>query len=144
MCTQKGITVILLVPPELQMHWYVNAFKNYAVFSGRAGRAEYWTFFLISMLMYICLHVIFMVSDSRAVAGSIEAVYVVSHFIPTLAIGSRRLHDTGRSGWWQLILVVPIVGPIALLVLLARAGIGGHNAYGPEPQLVSRRHQQNG
>ncbi|PTT79259.1 DUF805 domain-containing protein [Pelomonas sp. HMWF004] len=86
-------------------------FSKYADFSGRASRPEYWWFFLFLMLVYIAASLI---SD---VAYWVTALVTL---LPSLAAGARRLHDTGRSAWWLLIGLVPVIGGIVLLVLLAQ------------------------
>ena len=68
--------------------------------------------------------------------GMISIVYSLLLLIPSLAVGVRRLHDTGRSGWWLLIVFVPIVGAIALLVFAVQDSESGHNEYGPNPKCA--------
>lgn len=116
-----------------QVHWYVDVLKKYATFSGRAGRPEFWMFTLISFVISIVLAVI----DALLGTGIIiETVYDLAVFLPSLAVGVRRLHDTDRSGWWLLIGLIPIVGLIVLIVFWATAGKPQENAYGPNPQGV--------
>ena len=84
---------------------------KYADFNGRASRPEYWWFVLGVTLVSIVLSFIAPVAYFVFVAGT---------FIPSIAVATRRLHDTNRSGWWQLLLLVPIIGFIILLVFLAQ------------------------
>lgn len=114
------------------MHWYVLALKKYAEFSGRAHRTEYWMFFLINLLIAIGINVV------EGTMGSmiLGTLYALALLIPGLAAAARRLHDTGRSGWWQLILLIPVIGFIVLVVLLAQPTQSGANDYGPEPVRV--------
>ncbi len=100
-------------------------FTKYVDFKGRASRPEYWWFFL----SYIVLYVIFLAIKVPAIAILIALAY----FLPLLAAAVRRLHDTGRSGWWYLIGLVPFVGIIILIVFLASEGNPGQNAYGLPP-----------
>jgi uncharacterized membrane protein YhaH (DUF805 family) len=100
-------------------------FTKYVDFKGRASRPEYWWFFL----SYIVLYVIFLAIRVPALAILIALAYL----LPLLAAAVRRLHDTGRSGWWYLIALVPLVGAIILIVYLASVGNPGSNAYGPPP-----------
>lgn len=88
-------------------------FSKYVDFSGRASRSEYWWFFLFILLA--CLASMF-ISD--------VLYYIVSlgTLLPSLSAGARRLHDTGRSGWWQLLWLIPLIGAIILIVLLAQEG----------------------
>ncbi len=110
------------------MNWYFDVLKRYAEFGGRAGRSEFWMFTLINAL------VSFTMVKVGHVAGIESAVmgYALIVLVPALAVGSRRLHDTGMSGWWQLIGLVPWIGLFALVFLYARAGLPGDNRYGPE------------
>ncbi|MGB3750819.1 MAG: DUF805 domain-containing protein [Arcobacteraceae bacterium] len=90
---------------------YINAFKNYANFQGRATRSAFWYFQLVSFIVSILLTIIS--------AGILYPIYSLAVLIPALAVGARRLHDTNRSGWWQLIVLIPIVGIIVLIVFWA-------------------------
>ncbi|MFI6288644.1 DUF805 domain-containing protein [Streptomyces sp. NPDC051018] len=115
------------------MHWFTDVFKKYAVFSGRARRKEYWMFTLFSTIISIVLSII----DS--VAGTValfSGVYALVALLPSLGVFVRRMHDTGRSGWWFFIALVPFVGFIILLVFLASEGKPEENQYGPNPKLA--------
>jgi uncharacterized membrane protein YhaH (DUF805 family) len=91
-----------------------SCFSNYATFKGRAPRSEYWWFYLFVLLGILVLKFVFPLA-----AG----IFSLAIIIPTLAAASRRLHDTDRSGWWQLISLLPIVGPFILIYWLAIPGI---------------------
>lgn len=86
-------------------------FSKYATFEGTASRSEYWWFFLFLFLGGMAASII---SDKLA------ALFYIATLLPSLAAAARRLHDTGRSGWWQLIALIPVVGFIVLLVFLAQ------------------------
>lgn len=86
-------------------------FSKYADFSGRASRSEYWWFFLF---VFIACLVATMISTV------VYYVVALGLVVPSLAAGARRLHDTGRSGWWQLLNLIPLIGFIILVVLLAQ------------------------
>ena len=117
------------------MHYYVDVLKKYAVFSGRARRKEYWMFALFSFIISIIISVVSpMLGDSMGIAG---IVYLLAVIIPSIAVAARRLHDTGRSGWWQLIALIPIIGAIWLIVLLCLDSNQGDNVYGPNPKMVA-------
>lgn len=116
------------------MHWYLKVLQSYAVFRGRAQRAEYWFFFLFNLLISIGLAVIDAV---LATAGALGLIYALAVLIPGVAVTIRRLHDTGRSGWWLLIALVPVVGAIALLVFMALDSEPGPNDHGPNPKGVA-------
>jgi uncharacterized membrane protein YhaH (DUF805 family) len=105
-------------------------FTKYAEFKGRASRAEYWWFFLSYVIVY---------AVGLIIASAIRPFWyllwlvLLAFFIPLLAAAVRRLHDTGRSGWWYFIALVPLVGTIILIVFLASEGQPGPNEYGPPP-----------
>ena len=116
------------------MNWYIEAWKKYAVFGGRAGRQEYWYFVLFHILAYILLSIIAGIIGK--IGASLLSLYAVAVFLPGLAATVRRLHDTNRSGWWLLISPIPGVGPILLLVFLAQESQAIKNQYGPRPQAA--------
>ena len=97
------------------MKWYLHVLKNYATFQGRATRKEYWMFVLFNFIIWCVLSAIELITD---MPPFLRIVYLVAVFIPSLAVTARRLHDIGRSGWWQLINIIPIAGAICLLILL--------------------------
>ncbi len=113
------------------MEWYLAVLKKYADFSGRARRREYWMFVLINFLIASGLTVLGMVIHP---AMALYVLYLIAMFIPSLAVGFRRLHDTGRSAWWFLILLVPFIGAIVFLVWLCQDGKPGGNQWGPNPK----------
>ncbi|MFF7975538.1 DUF805 domain-containing protein [Streptomyces sp. NPDC007905] len=114
------------------MHWYVDVLKKYAVFSGRARRQEYWMFFLFNLIISIVLTVV-----DRAIGSNIlSLIYTLAILLPGLGVTIRRLHDTGRSGWWIFISLVPLVGTIILIVFLASEGKAEPNQYGPNPKFA--------
>jgi uncharacterized membrane protein YhaH (DUF805 family) len=115
------------------MNWYLAVLKNYAGFTGRARRTEYWMFFLINFIIVAVLDIIGMALKLNTVLGGIYGLAVL---IPSIAVGIRRLHDTGRSGWWLLISLIPLVGTIILIVFLATEGQPGDNQYGSDPKQV--------
>ena len=112
--------------------WYLTVLKNYAGFSGRARRTEYWMFILFNIIISVVLSVIGSVVDQGNILG---AIYALAVLIPSLAVAVRRLHDTGRSGWWLLIGLIPLIGAIVLIVFMASEGKPGDNEYGPNPKL---------
>ncbi|MFJ1798815.1 DUF805 domain-containing protein [Streptomyces sp. NPDC098077] len=114
------------------MDWYLAVLKNYAGFSGRARRKEYWMFALISFVISLVLTII----GSLIGVDFLSYIYAVAILVPSLAVAVRRLHDTGRSGWWLLIGIVPLVGFIVLIVFLASEGKHEANQHGPNPKLA--------
>lgn len=120
------------------MNWFLVALKKYATFSGRAQRAEYWYFVLFYILFFIVLSFLDGVMgsfSSEAGMGLLGSLLTLALFIPSIAVGVRRLHDTGRSGWWLLLALIPLVGAIALLVFTAQDSEAGANSYGPNPKI---------
>jgi len=116
------------------MNWYLKVLKQYADFNGRARRKEYWMFELFNIIIVMILAVI---DTLLGTDGVLLVLYVLSVFIPSIAVTVRRLHDTGRSGWWILIDFVPLVGPIWLFVLMVLDSQPGENQYGPNPKEVN-------
>ena len=114
------------------MNWYLAVLKKYAVFSGRARRKEYWMFFLFNIIIAIVIGVVEGIVGSPGVIG---LIYSLAVLIPGIAVTIRRLHDTGRTGWWILIGFVPIIGAIVLLVFMVLEGDSGQNDYGANPKL---------
>ncbi|MBF0437098.1 MAG: DUF805 domain-containing protein [Magnetococcales bacterium] len=118
------------------MNWYFVALKKYAVFNGRSRRKEYWYFSLFGMLLLLSLSVVdFFIGtfDAEAGIGLLGGVYAFATFLPSLAVMVRRLHDTGRSGWWSLIFLIPLFGPIIIIIFLVQNSKPGENQYGPNP-----------
>ncbi len=88
-------------------------FNKYADFNGRATRSEFWWFVLFLVLVSLGLSVI---------SAILSALFSLAILLPSITVSTRRLHDTGRSGWWQLIGFVPIIGWIVLIVFMAQEG----------------------
>ena len=121
------------------MNWYLEVLKKYAVFSGRARRKEYWYFFLFNFIVSIVLAVVDSMTgsfDAEAGIGLLGLVYALGVLIPGLAVSVRRLHDIGRSGWWLLIILLPLIGAIVLLVFMLLEGKSDTNQYGPNPKAA--------
>ena len=103
------------------MNYFLYCLKNYATFSGRATRSEYWYFTLISVLISIIItlfDVMIGTYDDVSGFGMFSSIFSLALFIPSLAVLARRLHDTNRSGWWFFIVLIPIIGIIVLIVFL--------------------------
>jgi uncharacterized membrane protein YhaH (DUF805 family) len=119
------------------MSLYLHALQQYATFSGRARRAEYWYFFLFNALIMIGLMLADLSTglfDDVAGIGLLSGIYAVGVVLPALAVTARRLHDTGRSGWWILLLFIPFLGPLVILVFSVMDSEPGENRYGPNPK----------
>jgi len=122
------------------MNWFLVVLKKYATFSGRAQRAEYWWFYLISTLIIIGLSVIDQATgtlDEETGLGVLSTLYSLAVLIPSIAVGVRRLHDTGRSGWWLLIGLIPVIGSIVLIIFFVLDSEPGDNAYGANPKALT-------
>jgi uncharacterized membrane protein YhaH (DUF805 family) len=115
------------------MSWFLEALKKYAVFSGRARRKEYWMYTLFVGIVYLVLMVLSLATKS-SLFTILVVIFWLAVVIPSLAVGVRRLHDTGRSGWWLLFGIVPLVGGITLLVFSCLDSEPGQNKYGPNPK----------
>lgn len=115
------------------MEWWKMAMSNYAGFQGRARRKEFWMFTLINILISIGLVII---GEIIGVSTAFSSLYSLVILLPSIAVAVRRLHDTGRSGWWYLIVLVPFAGSIILLVFMCLEGERGDNKYGPDPKSI--------
>ena len=118
------------------MEWFIKVIKNFS-FKGRARRSEFWMFMLIFLLIMISLGFIDvalgMYSEKNDI-GLFSGVFIVAILIQYLAVGIRRLHDTGRSAWWFLINFIPFVGSVIWLLLMLLEGQQGENQYGSDPK----------
>jgi uncharacterized membrane protein YhaH (DUF805 family) len=119
------------------MNWYLAVLKNYVGFSGRARRKEHWMFVLFHIIFLIVAMILDTMLGTNIAPlpyGVIYFVYSLAIFLPALAVTVRRLHDTGKSGFWIFIALIPLIGSIWLLVLLCTEGTAGENKYGPDPK----------
>jgi uncharacterized membrane protein YhaH (DUF805 family) len=107
--------------------WKTVVMERYAKFEGRAARGEFWWFVLTNLIVVIVLAVL---AGIASIFWILYVIYALGVIIPSLAVGVRRLHDGGRSGWWYLIALVPFVGGIILLVMFVLEGTPGPNQYG--------------
>lgn len=112
----------------MNVNWYPEVLKKYATFEGRAGRAEFWVFILFNSVISFVTYVTALVSDSNIVL-MLYYLYALAVLLPSVAVAVRRLHDTGKSGWYYLLVLVPF-GAIVLIVFWAQEGQLGQNAYG--------------
>jgi uncharacterized membrane protein YhaH (DUF805 family) len=122
------------------MEYFIGAYKQYATFSGRARRKEYWMFVLFYVIIYLGLIVIDSVTASFSAEGGfgmLSALFAFGTIIPSFAIGARRLHDINKSGWWQLLFLIPIIGPLVLLFFFVSKGDEGENRFGAAPLALN-------
>lgn len=112
---------------------YLDTLKKYAVFNGRARRSEYWYFALFNFIISFILSVLESVVDAPGIFSGIFALAVL---LPAIGVSIRRLHDTGRSGWWMFFGLVPLIGAITLLVFMVQDSESEDNAFGPNPKAA--------
>ena len=110
--------------------FFIDILKNqYADFNGRARRKQFWMYILFYMAIYIVVSII-----AGAIGlGFIAMLYSLGLLVPSIAITARRLHDTGRSGWWQLIGLIPLIGLIVMIIFTVQDS-QDDNQYGPNPK----------
>ena len=119
------------------MKWYLKVLNQYADFSGRARRKEFWMFTLFNAIFGITAVVIDNILGTAVEGvgyGMVYGLYTLAMLIPGLAVQVRRMHDLGKSGWMLLVAFIPLAGAIWLLVLLLTEGDSGTNKYGPSPK----------
>ena len=141
------------------MKWYLEAWRKYITFHGRATRTEFWCFILIHTLiifvlamidyfvwgsnseyfssmreLYISAKSLTWGLDSEYIFGLLVFVYLTASYMPYLTVKVRRLHDSNHSGWWILLEFIPVAGWIVILALLLLAGTPGNNRFGNDPR----------
>lgn len=107
------------------MDYFIGVLKKYADFNGRARRKEYWMFILVSIIINVVLAIFSM--------DTVSMIFSLALLVPNISVGARRLHDTGRSGWWQLIYFVPLIGMVVMIVFLVQDS-HDDNDYGVNPK----------
>ena len=119
------------------MKYFLYCLQHYADFTGRARRSEYWYFvlfnFIVSILIGLSLGVIAGLLNVPALVY-LAYLWSLAVFIPSLAVSVRRLHDIGRSGWWLLLSLIPLIGAIILIIWHCTDSQPGANQYGPNPK----------
>ena len=116
------------------MNWYISVLKQYAVFSGRARRTEYWMFVLCNVIVMLLLGMM-----DKLIGGDnelISSIYSLAVLLPSLAVAARRLHDTDRSAWWLLLGLIPIIGTLVLIYFMVCNGQQGPNRFGDDPKAA--------
>ncbi len=108
-------------------------FSGYVVFSGRAARSEFWWWTLFTFLVNIGTEIVDGVLAAGGVPPFLNAVVNLALLLPGIAVGVRRLHDMDHTGWWYLIILIPVIGIIALLIWFLFKGTEGDNRFGPDP-----------
>jgi uncharacterized membrane protein YhaH (DUF805 family) len=125
------------------MKWYLKVLKDFRNFSGRARRSEYWFFVLFNLIFALVAMAIdnllgttFKIDGIPAPYGIVYLLYALFILIPGLAVAVRRLHDVGKSGWFLLISLIPLIGSIWLLILFFTDSQPGENKWGPNPKSI--------
>jgi uncharacterized membrane protein YhaH (DUF805 family) len=109
--------------------WFLDPMKNhYFDFDGRATRQQFWLFTAWVMGISVVLSVLHL--------EGLDMIFSLVTLLPSLGIGARRLHDVDKSGWWQLLWLIPVIGWIILIVFLATQGKTGENEYGADPRAT--------
>ncbi len=136
-------------------YWYAQVMRRYVGFGGRARRREFWSFALVNFAIVLVLafgagltggitnvggHPNF--TPGSSIFYGLYVLYTLAVLIPSLAVSVRRLHDTGRSGFWLLLAFVPIIGGLVLLVFYALDSQPGENQYGPNPKFTGAQQSQ--
>lgn len=111
------------------MDYFIDNVKKYADFTGRSRRTEYWMYYLFYIIFVIVLAVI----GAFTGADFLSTIYIFALFLPTISIAARRLHDTGRSGWWQLVGLIPVIGWLIMIYFLVQDS-EDDNKWGPNPK----------
>ncbi|WP_288929491.1 DUF805 domain-containing protein [uncultured Maritimibacter sp.] len=108
---------------------------KYVEFNGRARRAEFWWFILFVFVVSTILSLIDMALFEGVLQdiGPLSAIFTLITLIPAIAVTGRRLHDVGRSGWWQLLFLLPVIGFLVILFWAVQKGTEGPNDYGRDP-----------
>lgn|SRR5690554_4381 len=117
------------------MNWYLKVLKQYADFNGRSRRKEYWMFVLINLIISWSLALLDYAAGT-SIFSIVSTIYSLAIFVPALAVSVRRLHDIGKSGWYYLLVLLPIIGWIWLIVLFATDSEAGPNKWGQNPKEV--------
>ncbi len=108
-----------------------SVFQNYANFSGRARRSEYWWFCLAWTIVSGVLSAF---AQKSTIVMILYVIVCLAVLVPSLAVCFRRLHDIGKSGWYLLFILIPLAGPIILIVWYCKDSEPGANQYGPNPK----------
>ncbi len=119
--------------------------ENYCNFEGRAPRSEYWWFTLFLALLEIVTSVLdgflgtYTVTSSGKMIGFINLIFLLAILLPSIAVAVRRLHDTDRSGWFYLLVFIPLIGSIILIIFFIQQGTNGRNRFGDDPLRPASR-----
>jgi uncharacterized membrane protein YhaH (DUF805 family) len=118
------------------MSWFLLALRRYAEFSGRSRRKEYWfftLFFVLASFVAVAIDMVLGTLDEETGVGVVGGLLTLALLLPSFAVTIRRLHDTGRSGWWLLLFFVPLIGLVGFYFMV-KDGDRGDNRFGPDPK----------
>ena len=120
------------------MEWYIKVLKQFSDFKTRARRKEYWMFTLFSILISGILNLIDtnLGTEFNNGIGLFGGIYSLLILVPSLAVGVRRLHDEGKSGWMLLVALIPLIGAIWLLILFCKDSQLQENKWGVNPKEI--------
>ena len=125
------------------MDTYLTPWKKYATFSGRAPRKEFWTFYLVNTATVLFLSAMFgsgvvhmqgVLGFRMHTVGAPAVIFSLAVFLPTVAVIVRRLHDAGRTGWWVLLGLFPVIGGLIVMIMMLFDSQSSENEYGPNPK----------
>ena len=118
------------------MEWYIKVLKQFSDFETRARRKEYWMFTLFSVIISSILTLIDnnLGSAVNTGTGLLSGIYSLIILVPTLAVGVRRLHDVGKTGWMLLVALIPLIGFICILILFCKDSHLEENKWGANPK----------
>jgi len=118
------------------MYWFIKVMKQAFDFSSRARRTEYWVFILFTFIISFVLAITeaFFGLEVTEDIGPLTGIFYLIILLPSISLTVRRLHDIGRSGWWILIGLIPVIGNITLFVFSLLDSQQGTNNYGPNPK----------
>lgn len=122
------------------MDWYLMALKKYTEFQGRAQRKEYWMFTLFNFLAMVLLGAVGALLGGGGEGGLgdvLQGLYGLGVLVPGIAVTVRRLHDIGKSGWWGLVALIPLIGSLILIYFAVKDSQPETNEYGPNPKAAS-------
>lgn len=124
------------------MEWATLPLGRYSDLTGRSRRKEFWFFhlllFVVSLVAGLIDGLLGLGGMILGVSGPLATIVLIGFITPSLTVSVRRLHDTGRSGWWMLIGLIPILGALALLYFFFLDGDAGTNEYGSDPKAGER------
>jgi len=111
--------------------YFFTVLSRYCDFNGRSRRAEYWNFVLFNALIILGLMLVGRIIGLHF----LHSLYALAVFLPAMGVAVRRLHDTDRCGWWVLLCLIPILGPLIVFVFMCLDSDANANTYGPNPKL---------